>query len=114
MSEQYRNVDEPAWGGQPRVRFERVTEPDATDPDWDLPEDRAAAYRRGDWHLIGVKAKAVIWVPIGGSSFSRYELTSPGVWSVESDAPESYLAELFEQERQALVAAMKTIGAVAA
>jgi hypothetical protein len=73
-------------------------------------EDEAAArerwsgYERGEWSFIGVRAKAEIHVPIGGGSFCIYTVTSPGLWGVESDSGEEYLASVYEDEKAELAA----------
>lgn len=75
---------------------------------------RLAAYERGDWYMTGIRVIAEIMVPIGGTSFCCYKLESAGLWGVESDADERYIAEIERDEKASLIAAMKAIGAAVA
>jgi hypothetical protein len=59
--------------------------------------ERLKAYYRGDWHMIGIRAKAIIWIERKGYR-TNYELESPGLWGIEYDSSEEYLREVFEQE----------------
>lgn len=68
---------------------------------------RLAAYRRGEWHFIGIRAKAVIRIDhwhlhedgSGGARVSNfYELSSPGLFEFESDSEEQYLDAVYEEE----------------
>jgi hypothetical protein len=59
--------------------------------------DRLAAYHRGDWHMIGIRAVATIWISRPGYS-TCYTLESPGVWGIESDSGEDYLNEVYQEE----------------
>lgn len=72
-------------------------------------EARMKAWRQGDWRYIGIRARATIYVPIGGNSFAVYTLSSPGLWGVESDSGD-YLDETFEEEKATLTDHLKTIG----
>ena len=58
---------------------------------------RIAAYKRGEWHFIGVRAVATIWIQRDNWRTS-YTLESPGCWGIESDSGESYLKEVFAEE----------------
>jgi hypothetical protein len=73
--------------------------------------ERLAAFHRGDWNMIGLRAKATIWIERPGYR-TNYTLESPGIWGVESDSGEDYLAELFAEECATLKAdieAMKVV-----
>lgn len=59
--------------------------------------ERLAAYRRGDWHMIGIRAKATIWIQRSGYQ-TNYTIESPGLWGVESDSEKSYLDSVFKEE----------------
>jgi hypothetical protein len=74
--------------------------------------ERYNAWKRGDWNFIGVRARAVITLPIGGTSFVTYELVSPGLWGIESDAGD-YLDEIFKEEKATLLDHLRAIGAAA-
>lgn len=71
---------------------------------------RLAEYNRGDWHMIGIRAVATIQVERGNFT-TCYELSSPGLWGIESDSEQSYLESVFKDEcsvLQADIEAMKT------
>lgn len=62
---------------------------------------RLAAYRKGNWSFVGVRAKAMIRVnrdDHNQSITAIYELTSPGLYGIESDSSESYFAEVYAEE----------------
>lgn len=62
-------------------------------------QDRARldAYRRDEWRMIGIRAKATIWIDRPGYR-TNYTLESPGLWGIESDSGEAYFAEVFADE----------------
>lgn len=72
---------------------------------------RIAAYHRGDWYMTGLRVTATILVPIGGNSFTRFELSSAGIWGVESDCGDKYREELFADQESELKAQMRAMGA---
>lgn len=63
---------------------------------------RLAAYRKGDWHFVGIRAKALIRVDTYTGERLSYtvfhELTSPGLYGIESDSSEDYFKEVFADE----------------
>jgi hypothetical protein len=71
---------------------------------------RKAAYRRGDWHMIGIRAEAAITVCYGQYS-TLYTLTSPGLWGIESDSHEDYLQSVYQEECAQLRADIEAMGA---
>lgn len=71
---------------------------------------RLQALMNDDWHYIGVRAAATITVIQAGYETS-YELLSPGLWGVESDADEGRLKEIFEDECEILRNDLALIGA---
>src|ERR1700678_2213090 len=73
--------------------------------DW---EDRLAEYRRGDFSFVGVRAKAKIRVP-HGKDWILSEMTSPGLWGIESDSGEDYLQEVFEEEKATLLEMLESL-----
>lgn len=78
---------------------------------WKRAQARMDAWENGEWNWVGVQARVRIMVPVGGNSFACYELTSPGLWSIESDSGEEYLAEVYEEQKAELEAHLRTIGA---
>lgn len=73
-------------------------------------EKRLLAYQCGDWRMIGIRAKATIWVERSNYRTS-YEVQSGGLWGIESDSGEEYLNEVFAEECATLradIEAMKT------
>ena len=73
--------------------------------------ERKRAYARGDWHMIGIRAKAAIEIHRPGYT-TTYELTSPGLWGIESDSSEDYLTQVFNEECATLrddIAAMRSL-----
>ena len=78
--------------------------------------DRLAAYHRGEWEMIGIRAEATItvthWsVANGGRFYSTvYTLHSAGLWGIESDSGEAYFDEVYREERESLMNDIKAFG----
>lgn len=71
-------------------------------------EDRMAAWERGDWNYVGVRARALCLIVQNGVGV-HMTLESPGLWGIESDCSE-YLTEVYEEqcdELKDLIAAMQ-------
>jgi len=95
-----------------RAKLEQVRVVVETDPDPDISyleqdefEDRLAAYQRGDFTFVGVRAEAD--VIIGGVVQT---LTSGGLWGVESDSDPAYVEEIADEEYNELRKILKDIG----
>ena len=127
---QFCNVDRPGAPQEVTIEWERETLddecPDVSFLDADsgryddvadaeeraryMAEDEARLQDYGSsWWMIGIRAKATIQVPIGGNSFSVFTLTSSGLWGIESDSTEDYLASVFDEQCQELKACLETI-----
>jgi hypothetical protein len=52
--------------------------------------------------FVGVRAVAKIEIPDGQGRI-RTSIKSPGLWGVDPNESEDYLAEVFEEERETLV-----------
>lgn len=75
---------------------------------------RLNAWLGGKWHYIGVRARAAVYIPIGGKSFRVLILESAGLWGIESDSAESYLASVYAEERESLLGELQTLSAALA
>lgn len=127
---QYSDIKQPP--AKPFIVITRVLEPDqyAQAPDkmddgfWPSLEDcdgdnaqyaqlkgeaelRMSRYEAGAWGFVGVRAKAVVTLPIGGNSVITYTLKSAGLWGVEDDSGEDYLNEVFADQAAELVEHIK-------
>jgi hypothetical protein len=71
---------------------------------------RLAAYRAGEWYMIGIRARAHVYVPTGNSTVIL-NFVSPGLWGIESDCDESFKKEVFEEECIELRAAIGKLAA---
>ena len=60
--------------------------------------ERLAAYRRGEWYMVGVRADAIILIPRGGSTWQLQTIRSGGLWGIESDSEPSYFTEVGADE----------------
>jgi hypothetical protein len=97
-----RDPQEPGYVGDvPDEQFERMQAE---------AQERFEAWELGMWNYGGVVAVATIHVPIGGGAFCCYTIESAGVWGVESDAEESYLEELYRDQRGELLVHLGKIG----
>lgn len=98
------------------VQFERKIMPDHdARPEEKLfndddPEAMAAdqarldAWKRDEWHFIGIRAVAKCFIVSGGVG-TYVNIESPGLWGTESDSDESYINEIYGEE----IATLKTI-----
>lgn len=59
--------------------------------------ERMERLQRGDWGYIGIRAEAEVLIPSNGHSIVQ-EVTSGGLWGVESDSDKSYLASVGGEE----------------
>lgn len=98
-----------------------IGDPDATDVDGtahaaryesetEAAKARLAAWYADEWHYVGVVARAVIHIPIGGISFRVLELRSSGVWGIESDSGD-YIRQQYADERDTLLMELRTLAA---
>lgn len=94
LTQDYRDVTDPAERAKYREQ----------------DQQRLLAYQRGDWHCIGIRARAEIRVSHGNYT-TIYELTSAGLWGIESDCDEASLNEIFQQECDNLKADIAAFGA---
>lgn len=64
---------------------------------------RAEAYNRQEWYMLGIRAIAEVHLPTeqGGYSSVHY-LKSPGLWGVESDSDKDYLTKVAKEELEHL------------
>jgi hypothetical protein len=110
MSE-YRNIDTARPDGC-YVTFHRIerADTDADPRDYDTDQARLDAYQAGEWHFIGIQAQAAIWIVRQGVG-TRYTLTSPGLWAIESDSDADYLASIYADERAMLLEDITSMGA---
>ena len=58
---------------------------------------RMEGLNNGDWGFIGIQAEAKVSYAIGGGSRRLEDLTSGGLWGIESDSGD-YLAEVVKDE----------------
>lgn len=63
---------------------------------------RLAAYNRGDWYSIGIRAEAVVSYPCGYGSRRMETFRSFGLWGIESDSGAEYIAEIEQDQLEDL------------
>lgn len=71
--------------------------------------ERMERLNRGDWCYIGIRAEAKILIPSGGGCLVQ-EITSGGLWGIESDSEESYFSEVEANELSKLHSQLSAIG----
>jgi hypothetical protein len=64
---------------------------------------------RGDWCHLGIRAEAEILIPSGDASVAQ-EITSGGLWAIESDSDASYLAEIEREQVSELREQLRAVG----
>ncbi len=60
-------------------------------------EDRLAAYRAGDFSFVGVRLDVKLNIAVG-DDWVFQSITTPGLWSIESDSGEDYFREVAADE----------------
>ena len=115
---QFRHIDTTRANGC-YVAFERIEhfDTDATPMDYlfqdedyrEADQARFTAWKNDEWHFIGIQAKAHITLVRDGIA-TTHELTSGGLWAIESDSDEDFLSEIFEQEKAALMDDIHAMG----
>lgn len=75
-----------------------------------LADARMRAWECGEWRYVGVRAKAEIKIPHGHDWIVSH-ISSPGLWGIESDSDESYLNEVYEEEKATLLGMLESLKA---
>ena len=88
-----------------RVVVEHDPDPDVSFLEQDEFEDRLAAYKRGEFDFVGVRAEAEVVI-----EGVVQTLTSGGLWGIESDSGEEYLESVAVEEYEQLRKVLKTVG----
>jgi hypothetical protein len=71
--------------------------------------ERMERLQRGDWCFVGVRADAEILIPSGDASIVQ-EITSGGLWGVESDSDGEYLSEIETEQLSELREQLRAVG----
>ena len=82
------------------------------DPDYRAEDEaRLKAWLDGEWHFVGIRARAGIKIPHGSNPdcWISAELLSPGLWGIESDSSEAYFGEVYRDERDTLIAMLASL-----
>jgi hypothetical protein len=99
------------------IKSMRYSNKDVKNLGWDeikryLDEDaeRLAAYNRGEWGMVGIRASVELHLPTGNNGgYIIHRVTSPGLWGIESDSDESYFDEVFKGECGELESMLETL-----
>lgn len=67
--------------------------------------ERKEGYRRGDWYMLSVVAKATITGEINGRELTREEFNACG--GIESDSGSDYLREMADELKAELMADLR-------
>lgn len=82
------------------------------DPSYEEADrQRLHDFLSGDWHMVSVHAKAEILAVQGGVG-TIYSLSSAGLYAVESDSSEEHFAQIFDEEKTALMDHLKMFGEI--
>ncbi len=71
--------------------------------------ERMERLQRGDWCYVGIRAEAEILLPSGDASIVQ-EITSGGLWGVESDSDKTYLADIDTEQLSELREQLRAVG----
>lgn len=100
---------------QPEINADHYTgEPDARRAEY-LAQDkeRAEAFEREEWAYVGVIAVAKVRFYLSShpdGSCGGFEVSSTGIWGVESDSDPDYFAELEGEQRGELAEMLHALG----
>jgi hypothetical protein len=73
--------------------------------------ERMESLNRGDWCFIGIRAEAQYSIGlVHGDSYLLQDISSGGLWGIESDSNESYFAEVEQEELAELRKQLEGIG----
>lgn len=67
-----------------------------------IAEERMAAFDRGQWGFIGIRARAHCLIARNGVG-TVFSLESAGLWGIEGDSGDEYLNSVFEDEKADLL-----------
>lgn len=96
--------DADRYSDVPSAEAERYREAD---------RDRLRDYEQGEWEMLGVQAIAKVRLHLSthpGGTLQGFEVYSPGLWGVESDSSEEYLASIEREQRDELADILAAIG----
>ena len=82
------------------------------DPDYrEQDQARLDAWRKDEWHFLGIRAKATIKIPhgINPDCWIVSDLSSPGLWGIESDSGDPYFQEVYRDEREILISMLASL-----
>jgi len=62
-------------------------------------------------HFVGIRARAAIKIPSGSNPdcWITAELSSPGLWGIESDSGDAYFQQVYQEERAVLIAMLASL-----
>jgi hypothetical protein len=107
-------IDRQARGDMGRNEFryfipgntaEETGSPDSPQHDY----ERMETYNRGHWYMLGIRARAVIRIPMGSDAIVHV-IESPGIWGVESDGGEEYQYEIEADQLHELKTMLEALG----
>ena len=88
-----------------RVLVEHDPDPDTSYLEQEEFEERLAAFNRGEFSFVGVRAEAEVVI-----EGTVQTLTSPGLWGIESDSGEEYIEQVSGEEYHALRDVLLAVG----
>jgi hypothetical protein len=71
---------------------------------------RMCAYNDGHWHMQGIKCVAVVATSEDGRTWLMNELSSGGLYGIESDCSDADLGEILAEQRDELSAVLRAFG----
>lgn len=72
--------------------------------------ERMESLNRGDWCFIGIRADAEVDLPGGRLARISQQITSGGLWGIESDSDQSYIESVEQEELSSLRSQLEAIG----
>ena len=85
--------------------------PDTSYLEQDGFEERLRQAQNGDFGFMGVRASCTVLIGIGQSGHViAQRIDSPGIWGVETDSDPAHVRELYDAERNILLAMLDAMG----
>jgi len=98
--------------GRNEYRYFNPANFDPKHPEYSIQDyERAEAFNKGNWYMLGIRADAEVGVSFdGGKSWKLDDLTSGGLWGIESDSDDAYFKEVEGEQISELRDVLKAYG----
>lgn len=71
--------------------------------------ERFAAYERGEFSFVGIRAAATVAIKTGTMTYES-TVRTPGCWGIEDDSGEAYFEQVYVEELETLAGLLDELG----